>query len=85
MNTVISSSITTPSVRPDQCCLFVSNENSSHVAPAPANFNFNLQPYKFTAVPDQAEIGIDERTKVRRFVAFGKSFAPSGYTGNGLY
>ncbi len=89
MNTVISNNISAPSVRPDQRCVFVSNGNSSLGLPAPANFNFNLQPYKFTAVPDQAEIGleigIDERAELNRFIAFGKILAPSVNAGSGLY
>ncbi|HEV7642507.1 MAG TPA: hypothetical protein VGO50_01070 [Pyrinomonadaceae bacterium] len=82
MNTVISNNI---SAGPDQCCLFVSNGNSSQAAPAPANFNFNLQPYKFTAVSGQPENSIDERAELNRFIAFGKSLAPSGNAGSGLY
>lgn len=82
MNTVISNNI---SAGTKQCCVFVPNGNSSLGLSAPANFNFNLQPYKFTAVPNQMEIGTKEKTEFNRFVAFGKSFASFGITGDGLY
>ncbi len=85
MNTVINSNISAPSVRPDRRCVFVPNGNSSPGLPAPANFNFNLQPYKFTATRNEPENIVDEKTKFDRFIAFGKSLAFSGNAGSGLY